>query len=55
MGLGLWISFNIVREHGGTLTFTSEEGAGTCALVTLPAMPGQISESGGEAPRKGDA
>jgi len=55
MGLGLWISFNIVREHGGTLSFTSEEGAGTCAVVVLPAAPGRDSKTEGAEPRKGDA
>ncbi len=37
MGLGLWISSNIVHEHGGTLTFTSKEGEGTRAVLSLPA------------------
>jgi polar amino acid transport system substrate-binding protein len=36
-GLGLWISTNIAYEHGGTLTFTSREGEGTRAILSLPA------------------
>ncbi len=36
-GLGLWISMSIAREHGGTLSFTSTEGEGTCAVLSLPA------------------
>ncbi len=36
MGLGLWISFNIVHEHGGSLTFSSREGHGTKAQLSLP-------------------
>ena len=35
-GLGLAITSSLVRVHGGRLTFTSEPGKGTCALVTLP-------------------
>jgi len=36
LGLGLSISSRIVREHGGTLTFTSEPGKGTKAEIVLP-------------------
>lgn len=35
-GLGLWVSFNIIHEHGGTLTFHSREGEGTRAVLALP-------------------
>ena len=35
-GLGLAITSSLVRAHGGSLSFTSEPGAGTRALVTLP-------------------
>lgn len=35
-GLGLSISYNIVKAHGGDLRFTSEQGKGTTAVVTLP-------------------
>lgn len=37
VGLGLSISYNIVKNHGGELTFTSELGKGTTAAVKLPA------------------
>ena len=36
LGLGLSISSKIVKEHGGTLTFTSEPGKGTKAEIVLP-------------------
>jgi signal transduction histidine kinase len=36
LGLGLSISSRIVKEHGGTLTFTSEPGKGTKAEIVIP-------------------
>lgn len=36
-GLGLSIARNIVRKHGGELSFETAEGEGTTFLVTLPA------------------
>lgn len=35
-GLGLSVSAGIVKEHGGTLDFTSAPGEGTVVTVTLP-------------------
>lgn len=37
-GLGLHISREIVRAHGGDLTFRSQPGAGTTFVVVLPAL-----------------
>ncbi|BDG01119.1 transporter substrate-binding domain-containing protein [Anaeromyxobacter oryzae] len=37
-GLGLSVSAGIVKDHGGTLRFTSEVGAGTVATIALPAL-----------------
>ena len=35
-GLGLSLSYDIIKGHGGTLEVTSEEGIGTSFLLTLP-------------------
>jgi signal transduction histidine kinase len=44
-GLGLAITSSLVRLHGGRLTFASEPGKGTRALVTFPCGPGEESSS----------
>ena len=36
-GLGLSVSNRIIRSHGGELTFSSEQGKGTTAVIRLPA------------------
>ena len=36
VGLGLSISSKIIEEHGGTMSFESEIGAGTIATIALP-------------------
>ena len=38
-GLGLPISYRIVRDHGGLLEVTTEPGAGATFSVLLPAAP----------------
>jgi len=35
-GLGLFIVKNIIKTHGGDITFNSEEGMGTEFIITLP-------------------
>jgi PAS domain S-box-containing protein len=39
IGLGLSLSNDIVRGHGGEITFRTEEGKGTTFEVRLPAIP----------------
>jgi signal transduction histidine kinase len=36
MGLGLYVSQSIVKEHGGELHITSAEGKGTKVSLVLP-------------------
>lgn len=40
-GLGLSISYNIVVEHGGQLSYTSNVGMGTKATIRLPLWSGK--------------
>jgi len=37
-GLGLPVSDRIVQEHNGSLSFESEPGHGTTAILRLPAI-----------------
>lgn len=36
LGMGLYISYEIVKRHGGDITVVSEEGKGSTFTVTLP-------------------
>lgn len=36
-GLGLWVSLQIVRKHGGKIRMRSRPGAGSCFTIFLPA------------------
>jgi two-component system, NtrC family, sensor kinase len=40
-GLGLWVSYNIVKEHGGRIEVETEPGKGTTFAIILPAGKGQ--------------
>jgi two-component system NtrC family sensor kinase len=37
-GLGLSVSFTIIREHGGTVDVRSEPGHGTVFTVVFPSL-----------------
>ena len=39
-GLGLSVTYGIVKEHGGEIRLESEEGVGTTFIITLPAAQG---------------
>jgi polar amino acid transport system substrate-binding protein len=41
-GLGLSVSTGIVKEHGGSLSFTSAPGAGCTARLALPIPPEEL-------------
>ena len=44
-GLGLSVSYGIVREHGGWIDIASESGLGTCVTIYLP-VPVPASAAG---------
>lgn len=44
-GLGLAIAAQVVEDHGGTMTFTSQVGSGTEFRITIPRAWGENRES----------
>lgn len=40
-GLGVYISANIIKEHGGTIDYDSTPGSGTTVTISLPAITGK--------------
>lgn len=43
LGLGLYVSREIVEAHGGTITVASGPGEGTTLVVSLPLSPPEVS------------
>lgn len=44
-GLGLFIAKRVITSYGGTMSFESKEGEGTCFSITLP-LGEQMSDTG---------
>ena len=55
LGLGLFVSREIVAAHGGSITATSRIGDGTTISVRLPAAPATTASNGRKAPAGGKA
>jgi two-component system NtrC family sensor kinase len=49
MGLGLFIVYQIIEEHGGCITATSAEGKGTTFFLRLPLVVKQTEKQDAEA------
>ncbi len=47
-GLGMFISYGIVQNHGGTMRVTSEPGAGFKVHITLPIAPAGTGRRAGD-------
>jgi len=55
-GLGLSVSFFIIKQHQGTIDVESEVGKGSCFTVRLPLRPSPVEANGvGAAPAVGKA
>ena len=52
-GLGLTITYSIVKKHGGHITVESEMGRGTTLCVYLPASPEKIVKDSDESKTEG--
>jgi PAS domain S-box-containing protein len=50
-GLGLWVTQDIVRHHGGRIEVTSTEGKGTTFNIILPVDSPTLSEADGGRPK----
>src|SRR5256885_12694863 len=45
MGLGLSITYGIIKEHGGTISVVSPPGEGATFLIHLPLAPADTEET----------
>src|SRR5207244_13605297 len=45
MGLGLSITYGIIKEHGGTISVVSAPGEGAAFLIHLPLAPAATEET----------
>lgn len=43
-GLGVYLSNEIIKEHNGTIEYTSEEGKGTTVTITFPRSENEFME-----------
>lgn len=53
-GLGLVISREILRLHGGKISVESQPGHGTCVTLLLPALEGEQVDESGQVVRDGN-
>jgi signal transduction histidine kinase len=44
-GMGLFLSQQVIKAHGGTIDVTSEEGRGTEFIIRLPKFAGEATNS----------
>ncbi len=50
LGLGLSITYRIVRDFGGTIDLRSQEGVGTTVRLAFPQLPGPATADPGPSP-----
>lgn len=43
-GLGLTVSYSIIRQHHGSIEFNSEPASGTCCTVTIPRIHDDMAQ-----------
>lgn len=53
VGMGLWLSKRIIRDHHGDIQVQSEIGKGTQFLIDLPSVPGSVPQSAAPEMHKG--
>ena len=44
-GLGLSVSYGLIRDHGGWISVSSEPGRGSCFSIFLPPGAGESEEA----------